>query len=74
MVATKVADYDVAVLYLEQSGYDLAQAVARFLEDEAWEREHPLLDARIKGKGKAVLRMRGGGGAPRVAGLSSRWR
>ncbi|OIW33485.1 hypothetical protein CONLIGDRAFT_628391 [Coniochaeta ligniaria NRRL 30616] len=58
MVATKVADYDVAVLYLEQSGYNLAQAVAGFLEDEAWEREHPL-EARKKGKG--VLRIAGGG-------------
>lgn len=58
MVATKIADYDVAVLYLEQSAYNLAQAVARFLEDEAWEREHPL-DARRRGKGKGVLRMGG---------------
>lgn len=66
MVATKVADYDVAVLYLEQNGYNLAQAVAAFLEDEAWEREHPV-DARVKGKGKGVLRIRGwSGGAGRV--------
>jgi hypothetical protein len=62
MVATKIADYDVAVLYLEQNSYDLAQAVSRFLEDEAWERDHPLDAKRKKGKGKGVLRIGGGGG------------
>ncbi|KAH8909646.1 hypothetical protein BR93DRAFT_924627 [Coniochaeta sp. PMI_546] len=60
MVATKIADYDVAVLYLEQTSYNLAEAVARFLEDEAWERDHPL-DAK-KRKGKGVLRIGGGTG------------
>ncbi|KAJ9132666.1 Thiamine biosynthetic bifunctional enzyme [Coniochaeta hoffmannii] len=58
MVATKVADYDVAVLYLEQEGYNLAQAVARFLGDEEWERGHPLDKGKRKGKG--VLRLGGG--------------
>lgn len=42
MVACKVAEYDVAVLYLEQSGGDLEQAVEAYFADEAWEREHPL--------------------------------
>lgn len=56
MVATKIADYDVAILYLEQNGYDLAQAVSRFLEDEAWERDHPLEG---KKKGKGVSRIGG---------------
>lgn len=52
MVACKVAEYDVAVLYLKQSDYDLDLAVEVYKADEKWEREHPL-DARSKGKGKA---------------------
>lgn len=55
MVSCKCAEYDVAVLYLEACGYDLGVAVARFLEDEEWERRNPL--AKGKGKGKV-----GGGG------------
>jgi hypothetical protein len=58
MVATKVADYDVAVLYLEQSGYALEEAVERFRADERWEREHPLHDAGRK-KGKGTVRVGG---------------
>lgn len=55
MVATKVPDYDVAVLYLEQSCYDLARALRRFRDDEAWERDHPLDSAATgKKKGKRV--------------------
>ncbi|KAI9690316.1 MAG: hypothetical protein M1822_009277 [Bathelium mastoideum] len=42
MVACKVAEYDIALLYLQQSGYDLDEAVTRFQEDEQWEKEHPL--------------------------------
>ncbi|KAB5570683.1 hypothetical protein GE09DRAFT_1283739 [Coniochaeta sp. 2T2.1] len=61
MVATKIADYDVAVLYLEQNGYDLAGAVARFLEDEKWEAEHPMHG---KKKGKGVLRIGARGAFP----------
>ncbi|KAG6054462.1 hypothetical protein E4U17_003772 [Claviceps sp. LM77 group G4] len=41
MTACKVSDYDVAVLYLEQSHYDLGASVEAYLGDEAWEREHP---------------------------------
>lgn len=41
MTSAKVADYDIATLYLEQSGYDLATAVEAYFADEAWEREHP---------------------------------
>ncbi|KAH7374752.1 hypothetical protein B0T11DRAFT_3066 [Plectosphaerella cucumerina] len=47
MVTCKVADYDVATLYLEQAGHDLHAAVEQYLGDDAWERAHP------KGKGKA---------------------
>ncbi|KAK0722374.1 hypothetical protein B0T26DRAFT_644203 [Lasiosphaeria miniovina] len=45
MVATKVADYDVAVLYLEQAGYDFHDATEAYFADEAWERDHPLVNA-----------------------------
>ncbi|KAG6011411.1 hypothetical protein E4U43_008333 [Claviceps pusilla] len=41
MTSCKVSNYDVAVLYLEQSGYDLGASVEAYLGDEAWEREHP---------------------------------
>lgn len=56
MVACKVADYDLAVLYLEQTvwrgatgmesesdyDYDLRAAVEAFQADELWERTHPV--------------------------------
>lgn len=42
MVACKQADYDMALVYLDEAGYDLDQAVGRYMEDEAWEREHSL--------------------------------
>ncbi|KAG5925687.1 hypothetical protein E4U53_003252 [Claviceps sorghi] len=41
MTSCKVSDYDVAVLYLEQSDYDLGLSVEAYLGDEAWETEHP---------------------------------
>jgi len=41
MTSCKVSDYDVALLYLEQSGYDLEAAAVAFYDDEAWERAHP---------------------------------
>ncbi|KAG6007090.1 hypothetical protein E4U21_006352 [Claviceps maximensis] len=40
MTSCKVSDYDVAVLYLEQSDYDLRLSVEAYIGDEAWEREH----------------------------------
>ncbi|TLS22751.1 uncharacterized protein PpBr36_06044 [Pyricularia pennisetigena] len=42
MVACKEADYDVAVLYLEQNDYDVEAAVEAYFADEAWERAHPV--------------------------------
>ncbi|KAK3302129.1 uncharacterized protein B0T15DRAFT_496600 [Chaetomium strumarium] len=51
MVACKEADYDTAVVYLEESGYDFAEAVRRYWDDVAWERAHPL-ETHAKGKGK----------------------
>lgn len=46
MVVAKVPDYDVAVLYLEHAAYDADQALEAYLADEAWEREHPLVEGR----------------------------
>lgn len=45
--ACKVAEYDVALLYLKQAEYDLDMAVDIYRDDERWEREHP-----VNGKGK----------------------
>lgn len=52
MVACKVSEYDVALLYLQQADYHLDQAMAAYKSDERWEKEHPLEAAR-KGKAKA---------------------
>lgn len=41
MVACKASDYDMAVLYLEQTGYDLDTATEAYLADEEWEASHP---------------------------------
>ncbi|KAL6705592.1 hypothetical protein ACN47E_006539 [Coniothyrium glycines] len=52
MVRCKVAEYDVAVLYLEQAQYNLENAVLRYKADEEWEKHHSL-EAAKKGKSKA---------------------
>lgn len=51
MVGCKVAEYDVALLYLQQTDYNLDLAIEAFKADERWEREHPLQAAK-KGKSK----------------------
>jgi hypothetical protein len=43
--------YEVALIYLKQSDYDLDEAVEAYKEDERWEQEHPL-NAKSNGKGK----------------------
>ena len=43
--------YDVAVLYLEQTDYDLDAAIQTYKEDERWEKEHPHASS-SKGKAK----------------------
>lgn len=54
MTSCKVSDYDVALLYLEQSGYDLGVAAQAYFDDEAWERNHPnqmpRSDKKVKGQ------------------------
>ncbi|KAF1994546.1 hypothetical protein P154DRAFT_526985 [Amniculicola lignicola CBS 123094] len=58
MVACKVVDvapryrYDIALMYLEQAGYNLDEAVAAYKADEQWEMDHPL-EAAKQGKSKA---------------------
>jgi hypothetical protein len=63
MVAAKVADYDVAVLYLDAHGDCLDAALDAYQDDERWERQHPLITAagnsisnNRRGKGKSVFR------------------
>ncbi|KAF4466838.1 hypothetical protein FALBO_6288 [Fusarium albosuccineum] len=58
MTSCKVSDYDIAVLYLEQSGYDLETAVAAYLDDDEWERDH---SAQLPGNGKRPDRHRNRG-------------
>ncbi len=41
MTSCKVANYDIAQLYLEQASYDLAMAIETFVADDAWEKAHP---------------------------------
>ncbi|EOA85379.1 uncharacterized protein SETTUDRAFT_164036 [Exserohilum turcica Et28A] len=52
MVKCKVAEYDVALLYLEQASCNLEQAITAFKADEEWEKEHSL-EAAKKGKSRA---------------------
>ena len=57
MVTCKVSEYDVAVLYLQQADWDMDKATEAWMEDERWEREHPIKpqlgkDGLPKGKGK----------------------
>lgn len=40
MTSCKVSDYDVALLYLEKSVYDLGASVEAYLDDVAWEKSH----------------------------------
>ncbi|KAI1816793.1 hypothetical protein GGS20DRAFT_583140 [Poronia punctata] len=58
MVTCKVPEYDVAVLYLEQAGYDLHAATETYLADEEWERTHPATASR---RGKSIKPANGNG-------------
>ncbi|MBH1945610.1 hypothetical protein I5L01_15440 [Erythrobacter sp. YJ-T3-07] len=49
MVACKVSEYDVAVLYLKQTDYDLEAATVAYIADEEWEANH-LVEAKARGK------------------------
>jgi hypothetical protein len=50
----RIFSYDVAILYLKQAEYDLDLAIEVYKDDERWEKEHPLREAKGKGKGKSV--------------------
>ncbi|KAF2228702.1 hypothetical protein EV356DRAFT_522092 [Viridothelium virens] len=56
MVTCKVAEYDIALLYLKQTDYDLDEAVMRFQEDEQWEKEHPLDGSSTGAAGRAGVK------------------
>ncbi|KAK6078557.1 hypothetical protein SCUP234_06180 [Seiridium cupressi] len=68
MVACKVSEYDVAVLYLEQTDYDLEAATVAYIADEEWEANHPVEGT---GRGKAIARS-GGAGLGRSRGFLRR--
>ncbi|KAI6716279.1 hypothetical protein JHW43_001238 [Diplocarpon mali] len=51
MVACKVPEYDIAILYLNQADYDLNVAIEAYKKDERWGKEHPI-EASVKGKGR----------------------
>lgn len=55
MVACKVAEYDLALLYLKQADYDLDLAIEAYRADEKWEQEHPMAGS-AKGKDKTHQR------------------
>ncbi|KAI0099637.1 hypothetical protein GGR51DRAFT_392726 [Nemania sp. FL0031] len=52
MVACKVHEYDVALLYLQQADYDLELATSQYFADEEWERAHPAEERR---RGKTII-------------------
>ncbi|USW49357.1 Putative LysM and putative peptidoglycan-binding domain-containing protein 1-4 [Septoria linicola] len=66
-VACKVAEYDVAVLYLKNADWDLEDAIAAFREDEQWEKDHPLEAKQQVKKGKSASNV----GMRRFLGSSS---
>ncbi|KAI9849823.1 MAG: hypothetical protein M1837_000037 [Sclerophora amabilis] len=56
MVACKVVEYDIALIYLKQADYNLETAIEAYKADERWERDHPMSadgavsKSRFKGK------------------------
>lgn len=67
MLACREPDYDLALLYLESTGYDVEEAVARYQEDDRWERENPLPSAvPCSSRAAAAASLRKGGGSDNV--------
>jgi hypothetical protein len=63
--------YDVALLYLKQSDWDLEAAIEAYQEDERWEKEHPIegngkLAKGKSAKGVGMRRFVGGGSSQAV--------
>lgn len=52
MTSTKVADYDVAALYLEGADYVLEAAIEVYFADEAWEKRNAAAAAAPQKKDK----------------------
>ncbi|KAK3997245.1 hypothetical protein QBC44DRAFT_364554 [Cladorrhinum sp. PSN332] len=61
MVSCKESDYDMAVTYLEGSGYDLEESVKRYKDDVEWEKSNPL-QKKVNEKKKTKEKGNGGGG------------
>jgi len=57
MMTCKVAEYDVAVMYLKQAEWDLQTAISAYQDDERWEKEHPMAAQKMTSKGKVVNRV-----------------
>jgi len=51
--------YDVALLYLDQTDYDLDTAIENYKEDEQWEKDHPMEFAKGKAKDRSRKRTLG---------------
>ena len=51
-MGTKCAEYEVAVLYLKQSKWDLRAALEGWSADERWERENPMNERKGERSGK----------------------
>lgn len=62
--------YDVAVLYLEQAGYDLDLAIEAYKADEKWEKDHPM-EGNVKGKMKSQTPARRKYGGTGISGQLS---
>ena len=50
--------YEIALLYLQQSDYNLGLAIEAYLADEKWEKENPMEKGKTKGQ-KPGKRRRG---------------
>ena len=61
MVKCKVAEYKVAVMYLEEAGWELEKAEEKVEADDRWERENP-----VRGMGSSSDGMFRDGGRGRL--------
>ncbi|KAI9834018.1 MAG: hypothetical protein M1826_005923 [Phylliscum demangeonii] len=56
MRSCKMADYDLALAYLQQANLDADEAIAAIAADDAWERDHPLPSSGLRLAGRPALR------------------
>ena len=64
MVTCKISEYEVAVVYLNEAEWDLNAAAKRWTDDEAWERDHPLVG--VPGSSTNPRSVRAGGSSSSV--------